>query len=200
MIGIDSLDSSSASAMFKLSKMSEEEATRNKPMISRDKDGDTVNISAEALDLFKSKMDEYGTKDPGKLTAEQKDDLKETMESFAEENGIDPKNMPRPGGMPPAGMPPGGDGQGGTDGEKGGRPSSGSKEAGAAGGAKGSSSTEESTDVDDKKAEIATTEEEIEQLRGKAGNDEEAAEELKTKQTELLILQAELAQLQQSGT
>ena len=103
MVTIDSLDNSASTGVFKLNQNEQDE--QRKAIDERLKDGDTVKISAEAMELFKSKMEEYGAENPGDLTKEQHEDLKDTMESFAEENGINPENMPRPGGRP-SGMPP----------------------------------------------------------------------------------------------
>ncbi|MDC7217904.1 MAG: hypothetical protein PQJ28_02655 [Spirochaetales bacterium] len=200
MVTIDSLGNSASTGVFKLNQNEQDE--QRKAIDERLKDGDTVKISAEAMELFKSKMEEYGAKNPGDLTKDQREDLKDTMESFAEENGIDPENMPRPGGrpggMPPGGMPPDGEG-GAPGGEKGGQPPTGgagsNNQAGAAGGAAASSSSE-STDVEDKEDEIEKLESEIQQLRSQATNDEKAAKELKTKEVELAALQAELALLE----
>ncbi|WP_421900341.1 hypothetical protein [Maridesulfovibrio sp.] len=191
MVTIDSLGNSASTGVFKLNQNEPDE--QRKAIDERLKDGDTVKISAEAMELFKSKMEEYGAKNPGDLTEDQREDLKDTMESFAEKNGIDPENMPRPGGrpggMPPGGMPPDGEG-GAPGGGKGGQPP-----AGAASGAAASSSSE-STDVEDKEDEIEKLESEIQQLRSQATNDEKAAKELKTKEVELAALQAELALLE----
>ena len=208
MIGIDSMDNSSAVGMFQINKTESAEEDRDKPLISRDKDGDTVNISREAMELFKSKMDEYGARDPGLLTDDQKADLKETMETFAEENGIDPENMPHPDHRPPMQGAEGGQNNSeGSFGEKkreespsgGMGGSGGAPQAGAAGAQAGSSSTE-SDDVEDKEDEIEKLKAEIEQLRSKSGTDDKAAEDLKTKELELATLEAELAMLEsQSG-
>lgn len=65
MVGINSLDSSSTLGVFNLNKTTEE---LPKALISGSKDEDTVHISAEAMDLLKSKMDEYGTKAPSEIT------------------------------------------------------------------------------------------------------------------------------------
>ncbi|NDV21182.1 hypothetical protein [Desulfovibrio sp. JC022] len=190
MVTIDSLGNSSATGVFQLNKNEQEE--QRKAIDERLRDGDTVKISAEAMELFKSKMEEYGASNPGDLTKDQKEDLKDTMESFAEENGIDPENMPRPGRRPGE-MPP--EGEGGNPGGKGDRGMGGGKQA-AASGAAGGTSSSSSTDVEDKEDEIEELESEIQQLRSEATNDEKAAEKLKTKEVELAALQAELALLE----
>ncbi|NDV25404.1 hypothetical protein FMR86_01935 [Desulfovibrio sp. JC010] len=195
MVTIDSLGNSSATGVFQLNKNEQEE--QRKAIDERLKDGDTVKISAEAMELFKSKLEEYGAQNPGDLTKDQKEDLKDTMESFAEENNIDPENMPRPGGIPPGGMPP--EGEGGNPGGKqegqGGR-DRGPGGAGKAGGGQQAASSDSTDDVEDKEDEIETLQDEITQLRAEATNDEKAAEKLKTKEVELAALQAELALLE----
>ncbi|GKT28778.1 hypothetical protein ADUPG1_000858, partial [Aduncisulcus paluster] len=151
MVTIDSLGNSASTGVFKLNQNEQDE--QRKAIDERLKDGDTVKISAEAMELFKSKMEEYGAENPGDLTKEQHEDLKDTMESFAEENGINPENMPRPGGrpsgMPPGGMPPDGEGGAPGGGMGGGEEN---QQVGAMAGAGGAaaSSSSESTDVEDK--------------------------------------------------
>ncbi|WP_031480685.1 hypothetical protein [Maridesulfovibrio frigidus] len=193
MVGISSLDSSLTSGVLDTSQAIQTKKVDDEELLnSKTQSGDTVSISAEAMALFSSKLEEYGAENPSELSDEQKEELKGTMDEFAIENGIDPTQV---GGMPP---PPEGGGEGASDSE-----GEGSSEGGGAGGATGGEAAQGSTGtsdmISDKEEEIEEKEEEIEELRAKVSEDEDAAEQLKTKQSELALLQSELALLEQQS-
>ncbi len=194
MVGISSLDIGLASGTLDTSQAVQKKQVNDEELIrSKSQSGDTVTISAEAMALLKSKLEEYGAEDPSELNDEQKEDLKGTMDEFAKEHGLDPSKV---GGMPP---PPGENGQDGPPQGKGeGPPPEGGKD-GAEGGEAAAGSTEASEEVTDKEDEITEKEDEIEELRLKAGRDEDAAELLKAKQSELALLQSELLLLEQQS-
>ncbi|WP_291325965.1 hypothetical protein [Desulfovibrio sp. UCD-KL4C] len=185
MDGILSVDQNITGNSLDTSQAIQKKQVQDEELIkSKTQSGDTVTISAEAMELFKSKLDEFGAEDASELTDEQKDDLKGTMDEFAKKNGLDPSSMKevQPQG---AGAESGGEGQ----------------QAGGAGGAGGAAQGggADPDDISDKEDEISEIEEEIEELRAKSSSDEEAAEELKSKQVELTLLQAELALLEQQS-
>ncbi|OEU67195.1 MAG: hypothetical protein BA863_05765 [Desulfovibrio sp. S3730MH75] len=196
MVGISSLDNGLTSGVLDTSQAIQKKQVNDEELIrSKSQSGDTVTISAEAMALLRSKLEEYGAEDPSELNDEQKEDLKGTMDEFAKKHGLDPTKV---GGMPP---PPGENGQDGPpQGKSEGPPPEGGKGAGGAkGGEAAGGSTETSDEVTDKENEIKEKEEEIEELRLKAGRDEDAAELLKMKQSELALLQNELTLLEQQS-
>ncbi len=148
---------------------------------------DTVRISDEARALLESKMEEYGADTPDDLSDEQLADLKKTM---AEAEGVTDEDRQalaeRAGDRPP---PMGGGAEAGGRGERRGPPPK--KPGGSSG---------DDDEVDDLKSEISDLEDEIEALRAKAATDEESKEELKSKQTELSLLESELALLEQAAS
>lgn len=156
----------------------EENETQDNGLISNSKSWDTVEISAEAMELLKAKMEEYGAGDTSELTDEQKSDLQETMENFAEANGSSTEGISVTETTESSTE---------NDEESSGEESSASGAAGASGSTGGSDTSDQ----------IDELEEQIEKLESKAENDPAAEEQLKAKQNELAQLQSELAELQQ---
>ncbi|SMF01491.1 hypothetical protein [Desulfovibrio gilichinskyi] len=203
MDGISSIDQSITGSSVDTSQAIQKKQVHDEELIkSKTQSGDTVIISAEAMDLFKTKLDEFGAKDPSELNDKQKNELKGTMDAFAQKNGLDTSNMKevQPEG---AGAKSEGDAQQGSENSEGSKSNSGGAKGASAGGAGGSGAAQgtetDSDEITDKKNEISDAEEEIEELRAKSSSDEKAAEELKTKQVDLALLQAELALLEQQS-
>ncbi|SDK96062.1 hypothetical protein SAMN05660337_1849 [Maridesulfovibrio ferrireducens] len=195
MVGISSLDGSMANGVLDTGQVVKQKQVEDEELIqTKMKSGDTVTISAEAMTLFKSKLDEYGADDPSELSDKQKEDLKGTMDEFAKDHGLDPSKVE---GMPPS---PGGNGEGPPEGKGEGPPPEGAKGAGKAkGGEAAQGSTASSDKISDKEKEIEEKEAEIQELRAKSSTDEKAAESLKMKQSELALLQSELTMLKKNS-
>ena len=156
--------------------------------LQREVQGDLVTISDEAKAVLEAKMKEFDANTPTDLSRDEREDIKQTLQ---ETDGVTEKDLQaladaekkgQEMGPPPreGGPPPGGPGGGGEVGRKGPPPKKGG----------GDQSSDAIDDIEDNIAEL---EEEIEELRAKAANDESAKEELKAKQIELSLLQAELA-------
>ncbi|MBI9109778.1 hypothetical protein [Maridesulfovibrio ferrireducens] len=195
MVGISSLDGSMANGVLDTGQVVKQKQIEDEELIqTKMKSGDTVTISAEAMTLFKSKLDEYGADDPSELSDKQKEDLKGTMDEFAKDHGLDPSKVED---MPPS---PGGNGEGPPEGKGEGPPPEGAqKSGGAKGGEAAQGSTASSDKIAEKEKEIEEKETEIQELRAKSSTDEKAAESLKMKQSELALLQSELTMLKKNS-
>lgn len=147
---------------------------------------DTVEISDAARDVLEAKMREYGAETPDELSSEQLADLKNTM---AEAEGVTDADRTalaeRASDSPP---PKGAAAATGGKTERRGPPP---KKDGAA--------TSDEDEVEDLESEISDLEDEIETLRAKAATDEDSREELKSKQVELVLLESQLALLEQGA-
>lgn len=188
----------SGSTLGLVAKASQNSSTLSKATTGNQQSGggDTVSISDEARSLSEAKMKEYGVESPDQLTDEQDQEIRSEMESI--EIPPPPKNNGQDGATQVAAttvsMATGTVGASATS------------ASGASGNASGSgaASSSSSSDDEEKKTEleneIKALQQEVSQLRGKVKDDPEAADSLKTKQSELTSKQTELAELEQQDT
>lgn len=190
----------SGSTLGLVAKASQNSSTLSKATTGNQQSGggDTVSISDEARSLSEAKMKEYGVESPDQLTDEQDQEIRSEMESAGIEIPPPPKNNGQDGATQVAAttvsMATGTVGASATS------------ASGASGNASGSgaASSSSSSDDEEKKTEleneIKALQQEVSQLRGKVKDDPEAADSLKTKQSELTSKQTELAELEQQDT
>lgn len=163
-----------------------QQSKSNQDDLHRPPQSDTVTISDEAKAVLEAKMQEYDAETPDDLTKEEKEDIKQTLENTEGVTEDDLEKLAKAEQGPPPGAG-GGVGKGGGAGKP-------------AGGGKPDSGGEKTNDtIEDLEDEITALEEEIEELRTKASKDEESKEEMKAKEVELMLLQAELTQEQNAA-
>ncbi|WP_320170881.1 FlxA-like family protein [Maridesulfovibrio sp.] len=185
MVSIDLLGGSSSTGIFNLNTVTGTTEESSNYLESQSSSGDTVEISQEAIELYKAKMAEYGASDLTELSDDQKSELKESLENLADQSGgtLSSVSESDDSAETLAGDSESTDGSG-----------SGSAAAGASGSGSSTSSTDQ---IEELEEQIEELEEEIQELQSKAESDPEAADELKTKQVELAQLQAQLLQLEE---
>ncbi len=157
--------------------------------------GDTVSFSAEALTLLKTKLEEYGAEDPADLSAKERDEIAQAMETAEGVTAQDRESLAQlaaTAGQEGAASQD----QTGTGTQSEGQ-GDGASASGQSGGGSGSAESSDSSDtIEELEQNIEEVKQEIEELQAKAATDEESKEKMKAKQMELSMLEAQLALLE----